>query len=82
LEWLKKNVDENATSIKGKGKHKYLYPLDRAMRRQILPLAQPYPKKEHAGEVSTVTRRNQPEIAGSSPAARSEMTGQEPVLVR
>ena len=64
------------------GKHRYLYPLDRAMRRQILPLAQPYPKKEHAGEVSTVTRRNQPEIAGSSPAARSEMTGQEPVLVR
>ena len=66
----------------GFDKHKYLYPLDRAMRRQILPLAQPYPKKEHAGEVSTVTRRNQPEIAGSSPAARSEMTGQEPVLLK
>ncbi len=27
-------------------KHKYLYPLDRAMRRQIAPLAQPYPKKD------------------------------------
>ena len=27
------------------GKHRYLYPLDRAMRRQIEPLAQPYPKK-------------------------------------
>ena len=26
-------------------KHKYLYPLDRAMRRQIVPLAQPYPKR-------------------------------------
>ena len=26
-------------------KHKYLYPLDRAMRRQIAPLAQPYPKR-------------------------------------
>jgi hypothetical protein len=25
------------------GKHKYLYPLDRAMRRQIEPLAKPYP---------------------------------------
>lgn len=31
-------------------KHKYLYPLDRAMRRQIEPLAQPYPKREHAGD--------------------------------
>lgn len=27
-------------------KYKYLYPLDRAMRRQIAPLAQPYPKKD------------------------------------
>ena len=82
LEWVKNNLDMNATEWNGLIKHRYLYPLDRAMRRQILPLAQPYPKKEHAGEVSTVTRRNQPEIAGSSPAARSEMTGQEPVLVR
>lgn len=28
-----------------KGKHRYLYPLDRAMRRQIASLAQPYPKR-------------------------------------
>jgi len=27
------------------GKHKYLYPLDRAMRRQIEPLRKPYPKR-------------------------------------
>ncbi len=27
------------------GKHRYLYPLDRAMRRQIEPLAKPYPKR-------------------------------------
>ena len=27
------------------GKHRYLYPLDKAMRRQIEPLAQPYPKR-------------------------------------
>jgi hypothetical protein len=26
-------------------KHRYLYPLDKRMRRQILPLAQPYPKR-------------------------------------
>lgn len=28
------------------GKHRYLYPLDRAMRRQIEPLAKPYPKRD------------------------------------
>ncbi len=27
------------------GKYRYLYPLDAAMRAQILPLAQPYPKR-------------------------------------
>ena len=27
-------------------KHRYLYPLDRAMRKQIAPLAQPYPKRD------------------------------------
>lgn len=34
-----------AKIVPGSQKHKYLYPLDRAMRRQIAPLAQPYPKK-------------------------------------
>lgn len=34
------------------GKHRYLYPLDRAMRRQIEPLAQPYPKKLDARPVN------------------------------
>lgn len=32
--------------IKVPGKHRYLYPLDRAMRKQIAPLAQPYPKRD------------------------------------
>ena len=35
-----------ATIVTDEGKHKYLYPLDRAMRRQIAPLAQPYPKRD------------------------------------
>lgn len=29
------------------GKHRYLYPLDRAMRRQIQSLAKPYPKHDN-----------------------------------
>ena len=36
---------EGLPSKKLPNKHKYLYPLDRAMRRQIEPLAKPYPKK-------------------------------------
>ena len=47
-------MDPNHQVVMGSSKHRYLYPLDRAMRRQILPLAQPYPKQ--AEEVSTVTR--------------------------
>ena len=35
------------------GKHRYALPLDRAMRRQLLPHCEQYP---HAVEVSTVTR--------------------------
>ncbi len=31
------------------GKHRYLFPLDRAMRKQIAPLAKPYPKRETCG---------------------------------
>lgn len=31
-----------------KPKHRYLYPLDKDMRRQIEPLAKPYPKREPA----------------------------------
>jgi len=34
-------------------KHKYLYPLDKAMRRQIEPLAKPYPKRAGVGEIES-----------------------------
>jgi len=46
IPWLRKNKDPLAEKVYTRGKHKYLYPLDRAMRRQIEPLAQPYPKRE------------------------------------
>ena len=39
---------KNAERIMDMGKHKYLMPLDRKMRKQIAPLAKPYPKKEDA----------------------------------
>lgn len=55
-------------------KHKYLYPLDRAMRKQIAPLAQPYPKRVSCGlGVESDTVGDQPTGAGATPAARSEV---------
>jgi hypothetical protein len=36
---------KNAKRVMDMGKYKYLMPLDRKMRKQIAPLAKPYPKK-------------------------------------
>ena len=44
LEWLKNNIDKKAKAIKGKYKHKYLYPLDEQMKKQIAKLNKCYPK--------------------------------------
>ena len=40
----------NALSVPVPGKHTYLMPLDRKMKKQLLPLAKPYPKKPNADE--------------------------------
>ena len=43
LTWLREHVDEGAQLVVPPVKHVYLYPLDRAMRRQVQALAQPAP---------------------------------------
>lgn len=54
------------------GKHRYLFPLDRAMRRQIAPLAKTYPKRQPCEQgVEGDATGIQPVEAGSIPAARS-----------
>ena len=45
IPWLRKNIDPNAESFVTSGKRKYLMPLDADMKKQILPLAKPYPKR-------------------------------------
>lgn len=45
LEWLRANVDPNARKVEITPKHKYLMPLDRAMRRSIEPLRKNPPSK-------------------------------------
>lgn len=54
-------------------KYRYLYPLDRAMRKQIAPLAKPYPKRETCGQsVEGDTVDDQSTETGSIPVARFE----------
>ena len=49
-------------------KYKYLYPLDDAMRKQIAPLAKPYPKRETCGtgETDNAAQSNA-QTGGASP---------------
>ena len=48
-------MDPNYQIVKGSSKHRYLYPLDKAMRRQIEPLAKPYPKRADGGKMESRT---------------------------
>ncbi len=50
---------------KAPAKHKYLYPLDNEMKKQIEPLRQPYPKRGR-GEIDNAPDSNR-ETGGASP---------------
>lgn len=45
LEWIQRYVDKNASVYYDKGKHKYLFPLTKEMRKQVSRLHKPYPKR-------------------------------------
>ena len=51
IPWLRANVDPLAENVMMPPKLKYVMPLDHDMRRQIEPLAKPYPKR--AGSVDS-----------------------------
>jgi hypothetical protein len=60
----------NAEKRKQVRKHKYLYPLDAAMRAQIAPLAQPYPKRAtRAASIDSDAPGLQPGEGGADPTA-------------
>lgn len=74
IPWLRAHVDPQAHTVKTGAKHKYVMPLDRAMRKQIAPLAKPYPKRATCGQgVEGDASGVQPEGAGSIPADRSDL---------
>ncbi len=56
------------------GKHRYLMPLDRAMRRQVTKLAQPYPQSADQvsmGDVQPTGRKGQVRSLRSAPLAEA-----------
>jgi hypothetical protein len=67
LEWARSVLDPNTEKIRGSSKHRYLYPLDAAMRAQIEPLRKPYPKR--ASEASS-----------DAPPAQGGEDGAAPIL--
>ncbi len=40
-----REIDPHASPIMIEGKHRYLFPLDQAMKRKVEPLSKPYPKR-------------------------------------
>ena len=42
--WLREHVDPNAREVQSGDKHKYLYFLDRKLRKRLKELERPYPK--------------------------------------
>lgn len=46
INWIKENVDANATEFITKGKHKYIYCFDKELRKKYLSQSKPYPKKK------------------------------------
>jgi len=44
IKWLREHIDKNAQKLPNNGKHKYLYPLNKKMRKSIEKFRKPYPK--------------------------------------
>ncbi len=45
LQWVRENLDKNATEFISKGKHRYIYCFNKKLRKQWLKETLPYPKK-------------------------------------
>lgn len=46
IDWVRQYLDPKAELVYTEGKHKYVMPLDEAMQELLLPMIQPYPKRE------------------------------------
>lgn len=57
--------------VKGSSKHRYLMPLDDEMRKRILPLAKPYPKRAKQAMASSPEAQRQGSTDPHAPTASS-----------
>ena len=62
-----KEIPREAVKIRTPGKHRYLYPLDDEMRKQIEPLRKPYPKRISGGSNLSDAPGDHPGEGGSIP---------------
>ena len=69
IPWLRKHIDPNAERIANGVKHKYVMPLDDAMREQIAPLAKPYPKRPRAERIGSDAPGVHPGEGGAVPTS-------------
>lgn len=53
IPWLREHVDANAERCVAAVKHRYLFPLDSSMKRDIEPLRMPYPKRVPSADSGT-----------------------------
>lgn len=68
IQWLRKHIDPNAEIIRGKYKHKYIFPVDKQFVKICSDMKKPYPKKEllQCAGSSTAERFNTIKEAGGS----------------
>lgn len=60
-------------NIPASGKHKYLFPMDEAMKKQIAPLAKPYPKRGKEQDAG-----HPPALGGAIPTPALHTSGETP----
>jgi hypothetical protein len=80
LQWVRSNLDPNATEHITLGKHKYLMPLDLAMRQQVGSMRKPYPTNERARSTGSGATGDQPGGGGAMPT-RALYTGDTPEAI-
>jgi hypothetical protein len=62
LDRIQRYIDPHAQRLRSSSKHRYLYPLDRAMRRQVQRLALPYPSADEGSMVSRDTSGDEVQV--------------------
>ena len=72
LPMVQRFFDKDATVFRSEGKRKYLMPMDKQMRRQILPLAKDYPKTDENWHRIDRNKFNKETLGNSEKVAQNE----------